>query len=449
MERRITQELRAWKSRANKKPLLISGARQVGKTTSVRQFAAEAYENYVELNFEKNERHRRIFDGDLDAEEILTQLAFMFPGTRLKPHKTLLFFDEIQDCPRARSALKFLALDGRFDVIASGSLLGTRYKEVPSFPVGYVDHLDMHSLDFDEFLAARGISPDQRMRLEEHYRDRQAVPGAMHDSLMRLFREYTVVGGMPAAVREFVDSSSYARVLDVQRGIVQDYLDDIAKYARDAEKAKARACFLSIPSQLARDYKKFSYSVVESKSGARKYGGSLQWLYDANIIEFCHNIGRIELPLEGSKKLDEFKVYMRDTGLLVAMLEDGSQRDILNGNLGIYKGALFENAVADAFAKAGRPLYYFRPHDGLEIDFIIRYRGMACAVEVKSADNRRAKSMRSVLENHHAQSGIKLSSNNVGESGPVLTLPLYMAHLVARDVDSDVPAPLDVSALEW
>jgi len=231
---------------------------------------------------------------------------------------------------------------------------------------------------------------------------------------VQLLREYIVVGGMPAAVASFAEKSDFGEVLRIQRAITSDYLDDIAKYAKDSEKAKARACFLSLPRQLAKDYKKFQYSVVDKKGSARKYEGSLMWLLDAGIVSFCYNLGRMELPFEGNANTDAFKVYMNDTGLLVSMLEDGSQADIINGNLGIYKGAIYENIVADILTKNYRKLYYFEYKGDLEIDFLIRYRGVATAIEVKSADNKKSKSMRSAMQNHGVTRGIKLTSRNLG-----------------------------------
>ena len=327
----------------------------------------------------------------------------------------------------ARAALKFLTQDGRFDVIASGSMLGINYKDVPSYPVGYVDHLEMYSLDFEEFLWANGISPDSIADIREYYDKKKTVPAAMHERMMELFKEYIVVGGMPRAVYEFVNTHNFANVLKIQKGIINDYTDDIAKYAEGAEKAKARACFLSIPKHLAKDYKKFQYGIVERGGTARKFGGSLMWLFDADIINFCYNLSIPQLPLEGNAKSDVFKVYMRDTGLLMAMLEDGSQEDIIDGNLGIYKGAIYENIIADIFSKAGKKLYYFEQNGKLEIDFFIRKDKTATAVEVKSADNTKAKSMDAVIEKYGVKHGIKLSAKNVGGTKEFDSFPLYMA----------------------
>ena len=427
LTRKIIDKLTQWKNDARHKSLVIKGARQVGKTYAVNEFGAANYERVISLNFEEHPEYRTIFATDHSADAIYAQLSLFFPGVEFAQRKTLLFLDEIQSCPDAITSLKFLTIDGRADVIASGSLLGISYKDVSSYPVGYVDHMEMHSLDFEEFLWASGISESTVAYVRGFFDRREQVPDAVQQRMMQLFREYIVVGGMPEAVQTFVDTKDYSKVIHVQRDILSEYQNDIAKYATGAEKAKARACFLSIPKQLARDSKRFSYSVVEPRSSARKYGGSLQWLYDAGIINFCYKLDAPELPFEGNSDNTKFKVYMRDTGLLVAMLEDGSQKDILDGNLGIYKGAIYENIVGDIFAKNGKPLYYYEKNNSLEMDFFIRYDGVATAVEVKSSQNRKAKSMSSLIENHGVRRGIKLAPGNYGTIGDrVEVLPIYM-----------------------
>lgn len=427
LKRKISQEFFAWKQNPERMCLLVKGARQVGKTYSIRQFAKESYRYFVELNFVENPAYGAIFDGDLDVETLMKQISLRVSGAELIPGETLLFLDEIQLCPRARAALKFLAADKRFDVIASGSMLGINYKDVPSYPVGYVDQLEMHSLDFEEFLWASGVKPESIADIHGYYERGEAVPMAMHERMMELFKEYIVIGGMPRVVQEFVSSHNFANAFRLQKGIINDYMDDIGKYAEGTEKTKARACFLSIPKHLAKDYKKFRYSLVEKGGSARKFGGSLMWLYDAGIINFCYNLGAPELPLEGNAQSDMFKVYMRDTGLLMAMLEEGSQEDIIDGHLGIYKGAVYENIIADIFTKSGKKLYYYEKNQQLEIDFFIRRNRVATAVEVKSADNTKSKSLQAVMQHRGVKSGMKLSAKNIVEKGAVEHYPLYMA----------------------
>ena len=427
LKRKIYQSLIEWKKQTEKMCLVVNGARQVGKTFIIDKFARENYENYVYINFDENPGYKVIFDGDLDVNNLIKQISLRVPNVSLVPHKTIIFLDEIQNCPNARTALKFLALDKRFDVIASGSLLGINYKEVESFPVGYTEQLEMYSLDFEEFLWANGIEEQSILDVKEFFDKKEVVPQAMHERMMELFKEYIVVGGMPRVVNDFVKNHNFANVLKIQKAIISDYEDDIAKYADGSEKAKARACFLSIPKHLSKDYKKFRYSLVMPSGSSRKYAGSLMWLYDAGIINFCHNLEIPQLPLEGNSKSDTFKVYMRDTGLLVAMLDEGTQEDIIDGNLGIYKGAIYENIIGDILAKKGKKLYYFEYNSTLEVDFFIRYERVITAIEVKSSGNSKSKSLETLMEKYGVKKGIKLAPSNYGKKGEIDIFPIYMA----------------------
>ena len=427
LERKIYSELMEWKKNPNKMSLIIKGARQVGKTFIIDKFARENYENYIYINFIENPRYKAIFDGDLDIESIIKQMTLRIPNFKIVPKKTIVFLDEIQNCPNARTALKFLSIDKSFDVIASGSLLGINYKEVDSFPVGYTEQLEMHSLDFEEFLWANGVPKEGVDYIKEYFDKKEVVPKAMHERMMSLFKEYIVVGGMPQVVNDFIQNHNFANVLKIQKAIINGYLDDIAKYAESSEKTKARACFLSIPKHLAKDYKKFRYSLVTPSGSSRKYEGSLMWLYDAGIINFCYNLALPELPFEGNSRSDTFKVYMRDTGLLMAMLDEGSQEEIIDGNLGIYKGAIYENIIADIFTKKQKKLYYFEYNSTLEIDFFIRYNKKATAIEVKSSGNSKSKSIESVMKKYKVENGIKLAPSNYGNKDGIDIFPIYMA----------------------
>ncbi|MDR1422869.1 MAG: ATP-binding protein [Coriobacteriales bacterium] len=427
LRRKIYDELLRWKALPERRALIVSGARQVGKTFIINAFVRDNYAHVVFINFEEMPRFKQAFEGNLDTGSIISQLSVLLPDAVFQPGATALVLDEIQSCPQAITALKFFTLDGRFDVIATDSLLGMSYKEVSSFPVGYTDRLELFSLDFEEFLWANKVSTKTIEDLREHFETGRAVPEAIHSRMLEIFRTYIVVGGMPAVVDSYVRTQHFGEVLRLQRNIVRDYTDDIAKYAEGSEKTKARACFLSIPQQLARDYKKFRYSTVDKNGSSRKYAGSLMWLYDAGVINFCHNLGRIELPLEGNVVSDAFKVYMRDTGLLVSMLENGAQADVLAGNLGIYKGALYENIVADIFGKAGKRLYYYEYRSFIEMDFIIQQSSETTAVEVKSAEHTKSKSLNALLNNYGVKRGIKLSTKNVGLTERVGSYPLYMA----------------------
>lgn len=428
LKRKIFNNLVEWKNTHKDNCLMLIGARQVGKTFILKEFAKENYESVIYINFIEDESYCDIFNGSLDATNIIKQISLKVPNVNVIDGKTLLILDEIQVCENAITALKFLALYHNIDCIASGSLLGISYNRVSSFPVGYVERLEMNSLDFEEFCWANGMSSDAIGYLKEYFVKQEQVPIAIHNKMMDLFKEYIVVGGMPRVVDEFVTNHNFATVLKLQRNIVNDYKDDIVKYAEQNDKSKIRECFVSIPKHLAQENKKFRYSLVEKNGSAKKFFGCLEWLYDAGIINFCHNLSKPELPLEGNSKEDVFKVYMKDTGLLLSMLEDGSQLEIISGNLGIYKGAIYENIIADVFSKLGKKLYYFEYNSTLEIDFFIRYNNKATAVEVKSADNTKSKSLNSIMNNWNVEQGIRLSSKNVGVTeNNVICLPLYMS----------------------
>ncbi len=428
LERKISKDLLNWKNNPNKMCLLIKGARQVGKTFIINKFCLENYKNYIYINFFEKPSFKDIFDGNLDYETISKQLSLFFPDIELIENETVLVLDEIQECPNAITALKFLTIAKKIDVIATGSLLGINYKEVPSYPVGYIEHLEMHSLDFEEFCWANGIKEDTFKDLKEYFINLKPVPTAMHNKMLELFKEYIVVGGMPRVVDEYINTHNFANVLNLQKGILIDYENDIIKYAPDSDKTKIKNCFFSIPKHLAKDYKKFRYNLVETGGNSRKYANSLIWLSDANITSFCYNLNNLELPLEGNSKTDVFKIYMRDTGLLMAMLEDGYQQEVINGNLGIYKGAIYENIIGDIFVKNNKKLYYFEHNSTLEIDFIIKLDNILTAIEVKSSENTKSKSLNSLINNWNVQKGIKLSTKNVSIiSDKIINIPLYMA----------------------
>ncbi|MDO4812500.1 MAG: ATP-binding protein [Eubacteriales bacterium] len=435
LQRKMEKTLLDWKNTPDHRPLIVKGCRQCGKTYSVRHFGEENYESVIYLNFFQNPDYLSIFSGSLEVDHLIMMIsALLGEKANFVPGKTLLIFDEIQDCPEARTSLKFFQMDGRFDVIGTGSLLGVKGygKEPKSIPVGYETVVDMFPLDFEEFLWANEVSPAVIGILKHALDTATPVPEALHKRMRELMLQYTVVGGMPDAVQTFVDTRQMDRVLQIQRDIVRSYEDDMVKYAEKKDKAIIRQCFESIPKQLSKENKKFQYSVVKKGATAAKFSGSLQWIEDAGIIARCYNLNLPELPLDGNAIDDVFKVYMRDTGLFTSMLEDGTQFDILQGNLFGYKGAIFENLVADFFAKMGRKLYYFHKDSGLEIDFVIRWRGACMLVEAKAATGN-VKSTKTVLkhpEKYHVSGAIKLGDYNVGREGDILTLPMYMGFLL-------------------
>lgn len=435
LRRKIEQSLLRWKMTPNHKPLIIKGCRQCGKTFSVLDFARKNYEHVVYLNFFENPNYASIFSGSLEVDNITMLLSAMLGSNAIfEPKETVLVLDEIQDCPDARTALKFFMVDGRYDVIGTGSLLGVNGygKEPKSIPVGAETVIDMYPLDFEEFLWANGISESIIAMLQEYLEKEVPVPEALHNRMKQLLLQYAVVGGMPDVVNAFLETKDMNNVITIQRDIVRSYKDDMVKYAEKRDKALIRECFLSIPRQLAKENKKFQYSLLKKGATATQYAGSLQWIEDAGIISRCYNLSITELPLAGNAIESIFKVYMRDMGLFVSMLEDGTQYDILQGNLYGYKGAIFENLVADIFSKMGRKLYYYHKDSGLEVDFVIRYKGECTLIEAKARTGN-TKSTKTILqhpEKYHVNHAIKLGDYNIGNNGQVLTLPLYMTFLL-------------------
>lgn len=435
LKRKIEQKLLDWKNNPNHKPLIIKGCRQCGKTYSVREFAKKNYKNEIYLNFFKNPDYISIFEGSLEIDNLIMMIsALLGPTAIFEPGNTIIIFDEIQDCPEARTSLKFFREDGRFDVIGTGSLLGVKGygKQPKSIPVGSETLIEMYPLDFEEFLWANGITEQIIDKLKEYLENENPVPQALHNRMNQLMLQYTVVGGMPEVVETFINTKQMNNVIALQRDIVHSYEDDMVKYADNLDKPLIKECFESIPKQLSKENKKFQYSIITKGGTSSKFKGSLQWIEDAGIISRCYNLSIPELPLDGNSLNDVFKVYMKDTGLFVSMLEDGIQYDILQGNLYRYKGAIFENLVADIFAKMGRKLYYFRKDSGLEIDFVIRYKGFSTLIEVK-ANTGNAKSVKTVLaspDKYHVSKAIKLGNYNIDRSGQILILPLYMGFLL-------------------
>lgn len=435
LKRKIEQDLIKWKNTENHKPLIVKGCRQCGKTYSVKKFAEENYKYVVYINFFSNPDYVSIFSGSLEVDNLTMMMsALLGPNVMFVPNETVIILDEIQECPEARTALKFFKTDGRYDVIGTGSLLGVKGygKEPKSVPVGYETVITMYPLDFEEFLWANGINEMLTEKLKEHLISKTPVEEALHNRYRQLLLQYVAVGGMPDVVQTFVDTKQMNTVLQMQRDIVRSYEDDMVKYANSKDKSLIKECFQSIPKQLAKENKKFQYSVIKKGSTASRFAGSLQWIEDAGIITRCYNLFATELPLEGNANEDIFKVYMVDTGLFISMLEDGTQFDVLSGNLLGYKGAIFENLMADFFTKMGRKLYYFHKDSGLEIDFFIRYKGKCTPIEVKATKGN-TKSLKTVLKNtevYHLDSAIKLGDYNIGEENNILTLPLYMGFLL-------------------
>ena len=437
LQRKIERTLIKWKNTPNHKPLIIKGCRQCGKTFSVNAFAKEYYTHVVYINFFEHPDYKLAFEGSKQIDSIVMNLTALIPNSRFVSGQTCIILDEIQECSAARTALKFFKIDGRYDVIATGSLLGVcGYKgdetDYNSIPVGYEQHIEMFPLDFEEFLWANGINQEIIELLTKSLQERTPIPPAIHQRMRQLILEYTIVGGMPEVVNRFIATHNMSDVLEEQHSIITGYKGDMVKYATNEDKVRLRAAFDSIPRQLSKENKKFQFSVIKKGARAKEYITGIQWLEDAGIIIRCRNLSITELPLEGNAIEDSFKVYMRDTGLFVSMLEEGTQFDILQGRLYGYKGAIFENLIADIFTKMGRKLYYYRKDSGLEIDFVIRYHSECVLVEVKASTGN-TKSTKTILQHpdkYHVYQAIKLGDYNIGEKDGILTLPVYMAFLL-------------------
>jgi Predicted ATPase (AAA+ superfamily) len=414
LRRKIIDRLVEWKNDPDKKSLLIRGARQVGKTFAVNEFAKNNYGTYVYLNFEEDPELASIFSGSRSVDTIMMNMSSRFKNAEFTPGDTLIFLDEIQNCPNARVAFKFFTIDGRYDVIGSGSLLGVRYKEVSSYPVGYEDLMDLGSLDFEEFLWAMDIKEDIIQYVRECLKTRKEIEQFILNRLNECFRWYMIIGGMPKAVSVFKETNHFGKVLNTQKRIVSGYLDDITKYAADVDKNRVRASFKSIPSQLSKRNKKFVYADVEGRKDSRydTYGGSLSWLYDAGVIDFCYNLSEPVIPLLANRKMNIFKIYLKDTGLMVSMMEGDLGDALLNGDMFMNEGAIAENIVAEMLTKNEYELNYFERKGTLEIDFVINLNGKAVALEVKSGNNRQAKSLDVVMKDYKIK-GMMLENTNV------------------------------------
>lgn len=461
LKRKIESDLSAWKEQAGRKPLVIKGVRQCGKTYIVRKFAEENYESVVYLNFILEPDKKVAFAGNLDVDTIILNLSALIPDSRFIDGKTCIILDEIQECPEARTALKSFYADGRFDVLATGSLLGVegygkkmkKIKEAegePSVPIGSEMVITMYPLDFEEFLWANGIGDSVIDRVKSCFENETPVPEGIHVAMMNLLYRYIITGGLPEVVNCFLETKNIELIYKLQRTLLAGYEEDMVKYADDADKPNIRECFESIPRQLAKENKKFQYSEVKKGSRAAQFLGSLQWLEDAGIIKRCYNTSLPQLPLKVQAIEDCFKVYTTDIGILVSMLDYGTQADILSGNLFGYKGAIFENLMADFLCKSGQGLYYFRKDSGLEIDFLVRLSGECVLIEVK-ANTGKAKSVNTILKNkgaYHVNRAIKFGRYNVGREGEILTIPLYMGFLIKDKISHAIIPDLDLSELE-
>ncbi len=436
LERKIDRVLVEWKKSADSLPLIVRGARQVGKTEAVEHFAKTNYKYTVEINFILQPEYRDIFSDGFDVDTILQNITLINPQLALKPHETLIFFDEMQACPSVATSLKEFQLDGRYDVICSGSLMGLNYQEIESNSVGYKQDYRMYPLDFEEYLWAKGYASAQIESFYEHMRAAKALSTTALNMLRRNFREYLVLGGMPAVVWSFVRQKNFSGTLALQKQLLLDYEEDITKYAGGLDKGKILNVYRKIPVFLGKENKKFQITKVAHGARAREYVGVTDWLENAGIVNVCYCMENPELPLRGNYNPDNYRLYYGDTGLLIASLDEEAQADLReNKNFGVYKGALFENVVAQMLVQQGYGLYFYRNRTAtLEMDFFLRDADSLVPVEVK-AGNTASKSLNALIrqdEYPEIHYGIKLGDTNIGWNGTFFTFPYALAFLLKR-----------------
>ena len=436
LKRKIDEFLNAWKQNPDRLPLIVKGARQVGKTVSIRQFGENNYTKVVEINFLLQKQYCDIFDDGFETDTIIRNITLHNPELEFIPGKTLIFFDELQACIKCATSLKSFKQDGRYDVICSGSLMGINYNEIESNSVGYKEDYEMYSLDFEEFLWAKGYKKEQIEELYQSMAEVRPFSSVILDVMFENFREYMVLGGMPAVVRSFVQKKNYSGTLSLQRQILLDYEEDITKYAGGLDHGKILNVYRKVPVFLGKENKKFQISKVERGARNREYIGVLDWLNNAGIINICYCMEQLELPLKGNYNPDNYKVYFRDTGLLVASLDEEAQEDLRNNkNFNTYKGAVYENIVGDMLVKQGYPLYFYKNDKGtLEIDFFVRDSNSLVPVEVKANDGA-TPSMNKIIDADKypdVRYGIKLGYKNIGFNGKFYTFPYFLAFLLKR-----------------
>ena len=445
-ERKIISEFKLWKEnlKNKRKALVIKGLRQIGKTYIVKKFAKENYDNVILIDFKKEPSMKKCFDSDLNVDELVINISANKPGVFFIPHKTVLIFDEIQECSAARASIKSFMEDGRFDIIATGSLLGIKgynSKYAGGVSVGFEHTIYMKGMDFEEFLWARGISKEIVNHVKECFKNKIRVSEALHQAFTRYFKEYICVGGLPEVVKTFIDTKDMNQVRIEQKDLIEEYKDDFAKHLDENEQEKVDKTLLaqinrvfdSLPSQLAKENKKFMISKIDKRGSLEKYYSAIQWLVDYGLVDRCYNLSMLELPLEGNKKQEVFKLFFTDTGLLIASLDEGTSGRILKGDLGIYKGAIYEQSFAVAYLKNNKKLFYFSKDSGLEIDFITENVDGVILLEVKAKDGR-TKAALEVLNNKEKYQDvnklIRLKDSNVGVSNNIETYPTYMSFLI-------------------
>ena len=438
LKRKIDSYLQSWKTSLGKKPLIVNGARQIGKTRSIEWFAKNNYGHVVQINFVEQPKYKGIFDDGFEVDSIIKNISLLNPDYEFVANDTLLFFDELQACPNCATALKFFKIDGRYDVICSGSLMGINYREIESNSVGYKEDYEMHSMDFEEFLWAKGYSEDFVEGLYRHMHELKPFSQLQLDVLFGLFREYVTLGGMPEVVNTYIRNNNFSGTLELQRQLLKDYEEDITKYVEGLDKAKVKAIYNHISTFLAKENKRFQITKVARNARNRDYVGCVDWLADAGVINVCYCMNYPELPLKGNYDPKLYKIYFKDTGLLIASLDEEAQDDLrANKNLGTYKGAIYENIVGDMLVKQGYGLFYYSSDKpALEMDCFVRDADALIPVEVKAMDGATA-SLNNLLKDDKypdVKYGIKLGYKNVGFNGKFYTFPYFLTFLLKRFV---------------
>lgn len=436
LKRKIDKFLEEWKADASHMPLIVKGARQIGKTMSISLFAQRHYKHVVEINFALQPQYLSIFENGYEAKEVVKAISLRNPKAVFELGETLIFFDEMQACPKCATCLKSFALDGHYDVICSGSLMGINYQEIESVSVGYKQDYEMSSLDFEEFLWACGYKDDTVLDMLAHMMEIKPFAEGEMKVFMELFRDYMVVGGMPAVVRRYVESGNFSGILEMQRQLLADYEEDITKYAIGLDKGKVMQVYNHIPVFLGKENKKFQITKIAKGARNREYAGTVDWLNDAGIVNICYMLETPSLPLKGNYTPTSFKIYYRDTSLLIASLDEESQEDVRqNQNFGTYRGAIYENIVGDMLVKQGYRLYYYRNEKStMEMDFFVRDKSSLIPVEVKANDGATPSLKNLITKPQYGdiKYGIKLGYKNVGFNGSFYTFPYFLTFLLKR-----------------
>ena len=436
LKRKIDKFLVEWKNSTDKKPLIVKGARQIGKTESIRKFAKNNYKSVIEINFVLQKQYKDIFDDGFEVDTIIKNISLRNPNLEIIPGDTLIFFDELQDCINCATSLKAFKQDGRYDVICSGSLMGINYNEIESNSVGNKEDYEMYSMDFEEFLWAKGYKEEQIESLYQHMKNLTPLSETELSVMFENFKEYMVIGGMPAIVNNFVKNKNYSGTLKMQKQILLDYEEDITKYAGGLKHGKILNVYRKIPVFLGNENKKFQISKVESGARNREYVGTIEWLNDAGIINVCYCLEQPELPLGGNYNPDNYRLYFRDTGLLIGSLDEEAQEDLRNNkNFNTYKGAIYENIVGDMLVKQGYKLYFYKNEKGtVEMDFFVRDKDSLIPVEVKANDGATI-SLNNLIDNNKYRDikyGIKFGYKNIGFNGKFYTFPYFLTFLLKR-----------------